>query len=88
MLDCLLRCSDNYSTTLWLHFRHVISAPSKHDSYSGSAFPGLGNLLFDIQDLAGAEADARWEEVKRHLATIIFTVQSAASVLKPVTQFN
>ena len=62
--------------------RHLISSPSLRDSYSASAFPGLDNLLFDIEDLAEDEAAARWEQVeqvKHQLAAVIFSIQSAAS---------
>ena len=29
-------------------YKHLFSAPSKFNSYTGSAFPGLQNLLFDV----------------------------------------
>ena len=75
-----------YHTSLYFLSRHLISAPSKFNSYAGSAFPGLGNLLFDIENVA--DQAERWEEVRRHLATLIFTIRSAASTLAPVDAFN
>ena len=32
--------------------------------------------------------DARWENVKQHLSVIIYVIKSAASTLRPVTEFG
>jgi len=66
-------------------YRHVIFAPSLYNSYAGSTFPGLSDLMHDIDQ--HPQPDTQWEEVRRHLATIIYCFQSAASVLKPVATF-
>lgn len=58
-------------------FRHVIFAPSSADSYSGSAFPGLTDALYQIGD-----DQERWEIFKRHLATVTFILQGAAQNLQ------
>ena len=68
--------------------RHVLFAPSSFDSYAGATFPGLVDLMWRIDQLSAKEQTQKWEDVKRHLATIIYTVESAISVLKPTTQFN
>jgi hypothetical protein len=52
----------------------------------GSAFPGLENLLFDIDSVSKKEE--RWEDIRRHLAAIVFVIDSAASALAPVNAFN
>lgn len=69
-----------------INYRHVLFAPSQHDAYAGATFPGLVDLMFDIE--GAPDAMERWEGVKRHLAALIFCVKSAATVLAPVTQFG
>ena len=66
--------------------RHLVYAPSALDTYAGTAFPGIVDLLFQIE--GAADAADRWEQLRQHLAVLEFTVGSAASTLKPVVQFN
>lgn len=66
---------------LSFHFRHLVFAPSTYDAYAGATFPGLVDLMYEI-DLA-EDSEERWEEVRKHLATIIFAINSANTVLKP-----
>ena len=67
------------------YFRHVIYAPSMFDAYSGAMFPGLTDLMYEIDKQA--DPAARWEMVKKHYATIVFCVGKAAATLKPVADF-
>jgi N-acetylated-alpha-linked acidic dipeptidase len=69
-------------------FRHVLFAPSVFNTYAGTSFPGLVDLMWHIERLTGDEMEQRWDQVRRHLATIIYTIESATSTLKPTTQFN
>ena len=63
-------------------------APSAHDSYAGSSFPGLVDTMFEIEKLTGDEEDARWEEVAKQLSIITFFIENAAASLQPPTLFH
>ncbi|XP_071079773.1 N-acetylated-alpha-linked acidic dipeptidase 2-like [Haliotis cracherodii] len=65
--------------------KHLLLAESSTDSYAGSSFPGLVDLLFEIEK--APDVDARWERVKRHFSVILFTIDSAASTLRDVIKF-
>lgn len=43
----------------------MIYAPSLHNSYGSSAFPGLSDSLFDIEE--DEDQAARWREVRINL---------------------
>ncbi|XP_067686592.1 N-acetylated-alpha-linked acidic dipeptidase 2-like [Haliotis asinina] len=65
------------------YYRHILFAPSSHNQYAGASFPGLVDLLFDIE-----ESDtSQWEKVKQHFSVILFTIQSATSTLRDVVHF-
>lgn len=68
--------------------RHIVFAPSAFDMYAGALFPGLVDLLWRIEDTTGDEQARRWQQVKRHLATVIYTVHSASSVLRDTGRFD
>ncbi|XP_048259623.1 N-acetylated-alpha-linked acidic dipeptidase 2-like [Haliotis rufescens] len=65
--------------------KHLLLAESSTDSYAGSSFPGLVDLLFEIEK--APDVEARWERVKRHFSVILFTIDSAASTLRDVIKF-
>ncbi|XP_039248449.1 putative N-acetylated-alpha-linked acidic dipeptidase [Styela clava] len=65
-----------------INFRHVIYAPSLHDTYASSAFPGLVDSLFDIE--ADPEQTKRWREVERQYSILLYHIGSAASTLREV----
>lgn len=58
-------------------------APSSKDAYKGDAFPGIVDLMFDINNPEGDVSDD-WEALKQHMSVVAFTLQSAASTLKDV----
>ncbi|KAK6181050.1 hypothetical protein SNE40_008989 [Patella caerulea] len=66
--------------------KHIIMADSSNDVYAGSSFPGLIDLLFEIDK--AVDPNTRWEDVKQHFSIILFTIQSAASTLRDVTLFH
>ncbi|XP_030854959.1 glutamate carboxypeptidase 2 [Strongylocentrotus purpuratus] len=66
----------------WL--RHVIFAPSSVDTYSGAEFPAVVDALYLIDD--DPDQETRWNNVRKQLAILTFTIQSAASTLNDVTQ--
>ncbi|XP_038074787.1 N-acetylated-alpha-linked acidic dipeptidase 2-like [Patiria miniata] len=62
--------------------RHVAFAPSSKNSYYGDAFPGIVDLMFDIEN---AEDSAKqWDLVRKHMSVVAFTLQSVASTLTGV----
>ncbi|XP_071079365.1 N-acetylated-alpha-linked acidic dipeptidase 2-like [Haliotis cracherodii] len=65
--------------------KHIIFAESSTNSYHGSSFPGLVDLLFKLKTQPNSREIL--ERVKRHYSVILFTIQSAASTLRDVTSF-
>ena len=61
--------------------RHVVTAPSQHNTYGNTAFPGITNALFNIEN--DPDQDGRWNEVKRQYSIVIFHILSAAAILGP-----
>ncbi|XP_039248299.2 putative N-acetylated-alpha-linked acidic dipeptidase [Styela clava] len=57
------------------YFRHVVFAPSVHDSYAGAGFSGLTDAIYE------AKRDGNWEKVKKQLSITTFHLLSAASTL-------
>lgn len=66
--------------------RNAIFAPAKFNSYGGSAFPGISDLLHEIDSLEGEAKTQRWNEIKRHLSDLMIMIQAAARFLKPAEQ--
>ncbi|MBN3300977.1 FOLH1 carboxypeptidase, partial [Amia calva] len=63
-------------------FRHIIFAPSQHDAYGSTTFPGLTDALFDIE--ADPDQARRWKAVKKEVSVLAFTIHSAASTITDV----
>ncbi|XP_072013141.1 putative N-acetylated-alpha-linked acidic dipeptidase [Amphiura filiformis] len=61
------------------YLRHVVFAPSEHDQYSSSAFPGLVDAMFEID--SDPRPEERWDVVRQQMAVIAYTIQSAAYAL-------
>lgn len=72
----LYLCDLSYTT------RHVVFAPSSKDSYTGVAFPGIVDLMFDIENQPDPES--QWKEVERYMSVVAFTLDSAATTLMEV----
>ncbi len=64
--------------------RNAIFAPGKFNAYAGGAFPGISDLLHEIDDLSPPEKSQRVSEIKRHLSDLMIMIQEAASFLKPL----
>ncbi|KAH9509164.1 Glutamate carboxypeptidase 2 [Bulinus truncatus] len=62
--------------------KHILTAESSSDLYSASTFPGLSDLLVQIDT-----HPERWDAVRRHFGTILQTIQSAGATLRDVTKF-
>ncbi|KAK3585560.1 hypothetical protein CHS0354_022970 [Potamilus streckersoni] len=61
-------------------YKHVMFAPSKFDSYTGSSFPGIVDTMFEIQHNNASS----WELLKQQVYVTTYTIQSAANSLDPI----
>lgn len=66
-------------------YRHAIISPSKYDSYGSSVFPGISDLLHDIDSLSPDEFSARIEQLKRHVSDLMIVIKAAGNYLKDVS---
>ena len=48
--------------------RNAIFAPGKFNSYAGAPFPGISDLLNEIDDLKDGAKSARWKEIRQHVS--------------------
>ena len=64
--------------------RNAIFAPAKFNSYAGAAFPGISDLLHEIDDLEDNAKTTRWNEIQRHVSDLMIMIQEAAHFLDPV----
>ena len=55
----------------------MLFAPSAHNAYAGSSFPGLVDALYTVQQLNKKD----WELVKKELSVAVFYIQSATNVM-------
>lgn len=60
-------------------YRHVISAPNPHNSYGGSHFTGLNDLLWETEH--GKDTSEQWELIKKHLFVIVYHIDSATQLI-------
>ncbi|XP_069168816.1 putative N-acetylated-alpha-linked acidic dipeptidase [Procambarus clarkii] len=60
---------------------HVVTAPSKNDAYSGTAFAGLVDTLADIEEAAEEDRPHLWRTFAEHLAAVTHLIETAAKVL-------
>ncbi|ELU09884.1 hypothetical protein CAPTEDRAFT_160163 [Capitella teleta] len=67
--------------------RNVVFAPSKHNSYAGSSFPGITDAMFEIEKKSGVEKQEQWRLVHKQLATVTFFIETAAASLHPATDY-
>ncbi len=66
--------------------RHAIFAPAKFNKYGSSAFPGISDLLHEVDRLRGDEKTDRWEKIKKHISDLMILVQSAKAFLQPLDE--
>lgn len=81
----LLKQSDKTMLIMRFCCSHLLFTESSIDSYAGKSFPGLADALTNIQN--GYDVTAQWEIVQKHFSVILYTLQSAASVLRDVSNF-
>ncbi|KAK3702732.1 hypothetical protein RRG08_042717 [Elysia crispata] len=65
--------------------KHILFAENANNRYAGSSFPGLGDLLFQIE--LDPDPRKRWERVRQHFSAILHTIQSAGATLREVSKF-
>lgn len=71
----------NLFTLMYYFLSHIIQTPSV---FGKGTFPGLVNTIATAKDDDTGEG---WDDVRRHLSVVIFTIRSAASTLNSVTDF-
>ncbi|KAK2165001.1 hypothetical protein LSH36_56g02011 [Paralvinella palmiformis] len=65
--------------------RNVIFAPSKHNSYTGSTFPGLIDSLYELdRTKTMIEEEEKGEVVKQQIAILTYFIEAAASSLRNI----
>ena len=65
---------------LCLCFRHVLFAPSLHNSYAGASFPGLEDLLYSLPANEPVPGDHA-KEIEEHLAMLTYYIKRAGDLL-------
>ncbi|XP_070181932.1 putative N-acetylated-alpha-linked acidic dipeptidase [Littorina saxatilis] len=68
--------------------KHLLFAENANDVYAGSSFPGLIDLLFEIDERDETERQARWEEVRHQFSVIVNAIQAAGFTLRDVISFT
>jgi len=63
------------------YHRHGIFSPSKFNIYGGAAFPGIGDLLHEVDKLKSDEKIERFKEIRKHLSDLMIVLRQAASWL-------
>lgn len=73
-----------------IQYRHVITAPSLFDAYGGSAFPGIGDLLYGLKGLESTspEHEKIVKQLKKHVSDLMIIIQRAADYLKPFPVYD
>jgi len=62
-------------------YRHALFSPAKFDSYSGAAFPGISDLLHDVEKLTPKQKTEKFKEVRKHLSDLMIVFRQAAGWL-------
>ena len=69
-----------------LQYRHVVTAPSLFDAYGGSAFPGIGDLLYKLDKTEENSEEHRLvvKQLKKHVSDLMIITQRAAHYLRTI----
>ncbi|KAG7166768.1 putative N-acetylated-alpha-linked acidic dipeptidase [Homarus americanus] len=62
--------------------RHAVFAPSQFDSYAASGFPGISDLLHNLDTLDAEERQQREKQIKRHVSDLTIMMQTATSLFE------
>ena len=60
--------------------KHVVFAPGLHNTYGSASFPGVTDILFDV------EKTGNWAEVKKQISIVVTSILSAAELLAPISK--
>ena len=63
---------------------NAIFAPGKFNNYEGGAFPGISDLLHEIDDLENIPKEGK--EIQRHVSDLMIMILEATQFLNPVEQ--
>ena len=63
------------------YHRHILFSPQKFNIYGGAAFPGISDLLHNIDHLHEENLEQRLKELKKHLSDIMIKMKQASSWL-------
>ena len=66
--------------------RNAIFAPAKFNNYAGASFPGISDLLHEIDDLDDELKASRWNQIRQHLSDLMIMILEAERFLRPVEQ--
>ena len=66
--------------------RNAIFAPGLFNKYGSSVFPGIGDLLHEIDNLPEENKVMRQKQIQRHISDLMIMIQEAARFLDPVEQ--
>jgi len=66
-----------------IQYRHVIVAPSMFDAYGGSAFPGVGDILYNIneQEPGSTEYNRLVKVLRKHVSDLMILIGRASQHL-------
>ena len=69
-----------------IQYRHVVTAPSLFDAYGGSAFPGIGDLLYKLDQSEEGSQDYKLtvKQLRKHISDLMIITQRAAHYLHSV----
>jgi N-acetylated-alpha-linked acidic dipeptidase len=76
---------DDQGLPLRPELKHLILAPSALNSYSGSSFPGVYDLMWTYLDAIDRDLDDPediLEDVKKHISVITFHVNAASKFVQ------
>ena len=75
-----------------IQYRHVITAPSLFDAYGGAAFPGLGDLLYKLEQIPVREVSEDYtrvvKQIKKHVSDIMIIIKRASHFLRPIKIYH
>jgi len=96
VLSCFLLCSLLCERPNWLIViinvapscicRHVVFAPSVHNSYAAARFPSIVDSLVEVQQFSD-DSEAAWYNVEQQLSVVTFLIDTAAASLAPPSEF-
>ncbi len=66
-----------------MYFRHAIISPSVHNKYGSGAFPGIVDLLYDLEKGNG-DAAKNNDLLARHVTDLIVVIKAAKDFINDI----